>query len=432
MNPAPQTRDPQNGQETVRERMGPRPLTLHLALAQSAWLSSFSGLPSLNPVSSIWSSQVGPGRPASGGPPDGAPASPPEIDQAAVAAALQTEILNRFGRYMDGLERYRNHPYRRQASPSAAFWSEGGSRLLDFAPDRAGGGAVLVVPSLINRYTVLDLDRGASFVAYLAGRGIKPLVLDWGRPGPVEREFSLTDYVAGRLERALGAACVHAGAPSLPVIGYCMGGTLSVALAARRPEAVSALVALATPWDFHAGEADRAQTLSRLMKPMLPMIERWGDLPLDAIQALFTGLQPLGALRKFERFAWLDPESAAAKSFVALEDWLNDGVPLAAPVARECLVGWYGKNRPGKTEWRIAGLPVDPSRIAMPSLHVVPGDDRIVPPESAAALAKRIEKSDALCPPIGHIGMMASRRAEKAVWAPIADWLAELPPPARR
>jgi len=155
----------------------------------------------------------------------------------------------------------------------------------------------------------------------------------------------------------------------------------------------------------------------------MPLIDHWGDLPLDTIQALFAALQPLGAMRKFERFARLDQESRAARAFVAVEDWLNDGVPLSAPVARDCLVGWYGENRPGKGTWRIAGLPVAPQSLRLPSLHMVPGDDRIVPPESAEALAALVPGSDAMKPAIGHIGMMSSRRAKQTVWQPITDWL---------
>jgi polyhydroxyalkanoate synthase len=29
--------------------------------------------------------------------------------------------------------------------------------------------------------------------------------LDWGWPGALERDFNLTDYIAGRLERAIAA-----------------------------------------------------------------------------------------------------------------------------------------------------------------------------------------------------------------------------------
>ena len=41
---------------------------------------------------------------------------------------------------------------------------------------------------------------------WLAGHGVRPLLLDWGWPEEVERRFSLTDYVAGRMERAMAAA----------------------------------------------------------------------------------------------------------------------------------------------------------------------------------------------------------------------------------
>ncbi|MEM8915493.1 MAG: alpha/beta fold hydrolase [Pseudomonadota bacterium] len=351
------------------------------------------------------------------------------LDHAAVAAALQGEVLDRFNQLLAGLELYRDHPYRRTGARHRVVFEEGGSRLLDFSIDAGKPGIpVLLIPSLINRYYILDLDEGASFLTFLAENGFQPLVIDWGRPGPVEREFTLTDYIAGRLERLLQSACGHAGVARMPVIGYCMGGTLATALAVRRPDLVSGLIALATPWDFHAGEPGRAQTLARLMKPVMPMIDHWGDLPLDAIQALFTALQPLGVMRKFERFARLDQDSRAARSFVALEDWLNDGVPLAAPVARDCLLGWYGDNRPGRGTWRIAGLPVTPAEVTQPALHLIPGDDRIVPPESSEALARLTPNGDSLKPAIGHIGMMSSRRAGGTVWQPMADWLSKNAP----
>ena len=48
------------------------------------------------------------------------------------------------------------------------------------------------------------------------------------------------------------------------------------------------------------------------------------------LQALFAAVDPLVALRKFTRFAALPQTAPPAQHFVALEDWLNDGVPLGA------------------------------------------------------------------------------------------------------
>jgi polyhydroxyalkanoate synthase len=156
----------------------------------------------------------------------------------------------------------------------------------------------------------------------------------------------------------------------------------------------------------------------------LAVIASLGVLPVDGIQALFTTLDPLTALRKFSAFGRLNPDSPEAARFVALEDWLNDGIPLPGPVALECLAGWYGENMPGRGLWRIDGAPVRPEEIRRPSLHLIPARDRIVPPASARALAERMAGAERIEPTLGHIGMVVAGGAEAQVWRPLAAWLA--------
>ena len=133
---------------------------------------------------------------------------PPEAFAAAVERRLQARELA----LLRGILAYRRHPFRRAMPPVPALWAEGGSRLLDYGGG-PGAPVALVVPSLINRAEVLDLLPEASMLRHLATAGVRPLLLDWGAPGAVERRFSLTDYIAGRLERALAAAVDHAGGP---------------------------------------------------------------------------------------------------------------------------------------------------------------------------------------------------------------------------
>jgi len=108
---------------------------------------------------------------------------------------------------------------------------------------------------------------------------------------------------------------------------------------------------------------------------------------------------------------------------VALEDWLNDGVPLALPVAEAVLTEWYGENAPARGTWRVAGRIVDPARCTMRSLVVVPAQDRIVPPGSARALGSALPLAETWTPALGHIGMVVSREAPRVVWEPLRDWL---------
>jgi polyhydroxyalkanoate synthase len=338
-------------------------------------------------------------------------------------------VLRRLARQdrglITGIAAYRRHPWRREAPEAPVLWREGGSRLLDYGGE---GVPLLVVPSLVNRAHVLDLLPGHSMLRHLAANGTRVLLLDWGWPGEAERHFSLTDYIAGRLERALTSPAMMALGPAV-LVGYCMGGLLALAEALRRPDRVRALALLATPWDFAAGGADvaaRASSVAAMLPALEPVLEAHGAMPVDALQTLFAGLDPWAIARKFRAFGRLNQADHRATLFVALEDWLNDGIPLPAPVARECLRGWYGRNEPGSGRWRVAGAPVLPEALSLPTFLAIPQADRIVPPASALVLAAKMPHAHIHMTPAGHIGMAAGSRAEQALWAPLLQWLSRL------
>jgi len=415
-------------------RRGPRPLALHLVLAAWRGMAAAATTPS-SPAFSTGSTRW------SGGSrrwKSDAAAARAEALAARLAAAghapadFSAAVLRELARQdralIAGIAAYRRHPWQRGLADPPPLWSEGGSRLLDYGATAdlpQGAPVLLVVPSLVNRAHVLDLMEGASMLRFLAARGLRPLLLDWGWPGEVERRFTLTDYIAGRLERALGVAASEAKGPVL-LVGYCMGGLLALAAAQRRPDLVRAVALLATPWDFHAGDPGRARALAAALPLCEPALAFAEALPVDILQAMFAALDPFGIAAKYRGFARLDPAGPRARLFVALEDWLNDGVPLAAPVARECLAGWYGRNEPARGAWRVAGLPVEPASVRCPAFVAVPGRDRIVPPESALPLASALPGAVLHRPNAGHVGMAAGSGAEAALWRPLADWASAL------
>jgi len=393
-------------------RQGPRPLPLHLATAMVGWTGSLAALPLARSGSPIWK----------GGLRDEGAALARDlaaIPSDDLAAAVTAEIAGRSARLLSAVERYRGHPGGARQSPADVVWTEGSTRLLDLGP--ADGIPLLVVPSLINRWYILDLMPERSFLARLVARGVRPLVVDWGAPGEAERGFTLEDYIAGRLESALDVARRVAGSP-VAVLGYCMGGLLATSLALRRQDEIPALAVVASPWDFHAVGPDEGRRAELSLAMLEPLIAAVGDLPVDAIQWLFHSQDPFQVIDKFLRFGGLPPDSSQADLFVAVEDWVNDGVPLAGAVARACLGGWYARNEPGRGEWHVAGRRVDPAAWRRPFLAVVPTRDRIVPPPSAAALADAVPGAERIETRGGHIGMIVGDAAP-AVTTRIADWL---------
>ncbi len=352
-------------------RCGPRPLALHIAYAEWAWRSGNSG---------------------------------------------------RLADFYQGVKAYRNHPYRRNVQPPPTVWEKGGCRLADYGPD--DGWPLLVVPSLVNRAYILDLMPGASLLEFLRGHGIRPLLLDWGEGGGADRHLSLNGLIRERMEPAL--RWVHQTFGKRPlVLGYCMGGTLATALACLCQNQMAGLALLAAPWAFDQGDysLDHFKSCSQALELGAGGI---GGLPVDWLQTMFAQIDPLNVPRKFARFARVDPTSNAAMRFVAIEDWLNDGVSLSTEVASECLCDWYGGNAPARGAWQVGDVVVRPERLDLPVCLAVPDHDRIVPPASALALGRVLRDCELIRPKAGHVGMVVGQNAEAALWAPLLRWLGHI------
>ncbi len=343
-----------------------------------------------------------------------------DVDADDFAAAVGTEAGRRLGSFIAGVRAYHEHPWGHSGRTPDVLWRSGSTSLLDYG---GPGMPLLLVPSLINRSYILDLGPGEGLCSWLRREGARPLLLDWGEPGATETGFDLDACIAHRLLPALEAATAITGA-AVPLVGYCMGGLIALSCALARPDRVRGLALLATPWDFHAGaiswNAPLAAVAALASRPSAPPV------PVDIVQALFASIQPGSVETKFRAFARLEPDSDRARTFVALEDWLNDGVALAAGVAVDCLHGWYRDNLPARRKWISLGRTIDPGILHCPVLVALPARDRIVPPESARALADLIPHATRIEPEAGHVGMVAGRRSLATLWQPLLSWLTSL------
>ncbi|MES2336855.1 MAG: alpha/beta hydrolase [Pseudomonadota bacterium] len=310
-----------------------------------------------------------------------------------------------------GLARYQAAPRvpRPPARPTVA--QAGRACLRDYG---GGGTPVMFVPSLINPPFVLDLAPDTSLLRWIAARGHRTMLVDWGEPTPAERDRTMTAHVEDLLLPMLAAL----GEPAI-LVGYCLGGT--IALGAARAAGARALALIATPWHFSGFGAAAKEEIAGLWASAEPACDALGMVPMEVLQSGFWRLDPARTIAKFEALATVGDAELA--SFVALEDWANAGAPLTLATGRQMFDAFFADDDPGRGRWSVAGRPVDPARLACPIVDFVSTRDRIVPSATSVGVGDR---RDVVA---GHVGMIVGSRARPLLWEPLADWLSAVASP---
>lgn len=114
-------------------------------------------------------------------------------------------------------------------TPRDTVFEDCSARVYRFRPVEGAPAAprrpLLLVPSMMNRWFVLDLRPGSSLAEALVASGLDVYLLDWGTPRDEDRYLSWPE-VLDRLGRAVRFVRRNTGADRVGILGYCMGATL--------------------------------------------------------------------------------------------------------------------------------------------------------------------------------------------------------------
>lgn len=300
---------------------------------------------------------------------------------------------------------------------------EGGARLLHFRGTATIARPILLIPSLINRWYVLDLRPGASLVEALVGAGFDVWLLDWGVPEAEDRYLDW-DSVLARLGRAARRVQRETAAASIGLLGYCMGGTLSAIHAAQHAGSIAAFITLCAPIDFAWGGM-----LRRMVDPAwfdAGALADAGNVTPGQMQAGFTALRPTLDLAKLLAQADLAASPKQRASFLALEAWASDNIPFPGEAFRRYITEMYQGNQLVAGTHRASGKPVHLGAIRCPTLTITATRDQICPPAAATALLRHVGSTDTaeLSVPGGHVGAVVGSKAASTMYPGLVRWLA--------
>jgi len=287
---------------------------------------------------------------------------------------------------------------------------------------------LLLVYALINKPFIFDLGPGRSFIEYMLGQGFDVYLLDWGAPGPEDKNISFDDYITAYLYRAVRKTVRVSGSREISMLGYCLGATLAVVYAALYPDApIRNIILLTAPLDFsHQPEGSMAVWLEEGRLDVDKAVDALGNIPGELIEYWAKMLKPVENFVGVYVNLWKQlGDPAAVRGWQAINRWVEDVIPVTGAAFRQFAIQYVRENRLVKGELEIQGRCVDLSNIRAPLLNVVAQYDHLVAQEQATSIMNMVSSRDKELKiiPSTHVGIMASRKAKYKLWPELAAWL---------
>jgi polyhydroxyalkanoate synthase len=319
-------------------------------------------------------------------------------------------------------------------TPKTLVWTLNKAKLYRYVPvvpeEQRHRVPLLLVFAIMNRPYVLDLRPGHSFVEYMRSRGYDIYLLDWGIPGPEDKDLKFDDYTLEYLPRAIRKVKAISGSQQFNMLGWCLGALISTLYAALRPnDGLKDLVLLTAPLDFSdkaAGGFARWTNSEAFNADRI--VEALGNIPGEMIDYGAKTLKPVenfigNYISLWDRID--DPR--VVEAWHAMNTWVRETIPMAGGAYRQLINDFYKENRLKEGTLIIRGERVDLQKLTASVLNVIAEADHITPPCQSESIMDLFGSQDKEIFRVrgGHIGIMAGSGAEKTTWPHIESWLSK-------
>ncbi|HEX2824020.1 MAG TPA: alpha/beta fold hydrolase [Streptosporangiaceae bacterium] len=301
---------------------------------------------------------------------------------AAGAAHFVDDLLNNGGRPRQVDARPFQVGENLAVTPGKVVFKNELMELIQYAPQTPKVRAipVLASPPWINKYYVMDLAPSRSFLEWAVQHERTVFAISYRNPDSSMRGVTLDDYLIHGPREALDVIAEITGAPTIDIVGLCLGGALTAMLAAylaeKGDDRIGSITLLNTLLDYSEpgvlGTFTDEKTVARLEKQMAAK----GVLDGAQMAGTFDMLRANDLIFNYVVSSWLMGQDPPAFDILA---WNGDSTRMPAAMHSFYLRSLYMRNELATGSLELAGQQLSLAAVKNDTYVVGAINDHIVP-----------------------------------------------------
>ncbi|TCJ99600.1 polyhydroxyalkanoate synthase [Nocardia alba] len=320
-------------------------------------------------------------------------------------------------------------------TPSTVLWDEPHRLLRRYDTEfhsAASDSAVLLVPPLAAPATCFDLRRDQSLARYLVETGRAPYLVDYGEISFADRRMGFEDWVTDILPEAILRVSADRGGAPVDLIGWSLGGMLSLLTAAANQELpIRSVTGVGPPLDY-----DKMLGVPQV-RAVADLTGGWGASTLVRV----AGGIPAPLTKLAYRLAAYDRELARPR-FIAgnITNTANLAKMESIDRFQAAMPGYPGRfsnqlwgrmmlaNDIGNGKLELRDRTVRLADVRVPVLLIGGKSDVITPKAAVEAGLRTLSGSPSVTYEVvagSHLGILTGPQARETTWAHLDKFLAE-------
>ena len=268
------------------------------------------------------------------------------------------------------------------ATPGKVVFKNDLMELIQYAPQTPQVRAVPVLasPPWINKYYVMDLAPGRSFLEWAVQHERTVFAISYRNPDASMGGITLDDYLIHGPREALDVIAEITGAPKIDIIGLCLGGALTAMLAAylaeKGDDRIGSITLLNTLLDYSEPGVLGAFTDEKTVRRLEKQMAEKGVLEGSQMAGTFDMLRANDLIFNYVVSNWLMGQEPPAFDILA---WNGDSTRMPAAMHSFYLRSLYMRNELARGELELVGQELSLSSVKNDTYVVGAINDHIVP-----------------------------------------------------